>query len=40
VDAATGLWIETVAISHCRLIADADGEQLIADANEGEHVSC
>ena len=26
--------------SHCQLIVDANGEQLIADANEGERGSC
>jgi len=40
VEDAAGLRMETVASSHYRLIADTDGEQLIADADEEERVSC
>ena len=37
---AAGLRMEMVVTSHCRLIVNADGEQLITDADEGESGSC
>jgi len=40
VEDVASLRIEIVATSHCWLIADANGEQLIADADEGERGSC
>jgi len=40
VEDVAGLRMETMVTSHCQLIVDANGEQLIADANEGERGSC